>query len=482
MRLARRELPALAAALVGATLLPGRASAADLRDFGARGDGATDDSAAIQAAIDSGAPVLHVPAGRYLVRRSLVPRSGQAWRGEGAAASVLMLPQEALAAPFNLIHLIGRLEDFSLTDLGLAGNLATQPARGGDGQAPFALYARGAQKRITLRRCHVSGFGEGPADGGRSQTGGGGVVIGPAPDSADQALEDIAILDCSFTGNGNVAGIYLCAGSKPGAARRGVRISGNRFGGVPAGTRAQNCVYVLADNAEVRISGVSIQDNRFEIEAAIDALVELNWVEGFAISGNQMIFDGGLPGSSAILLRDGCRAGTVAGNVLVERSGADRIGGILLLNFANPGRVEEIAVSDNVLTGFRWRAIAADRGSRGVTISGNRIAGAGEAVRVADAQDVHVTGNSVADSRHPVLIAAATSRDVTVSGNHFIRCGGAGGLVQLGDPGIAGLSVGGNRASGSRDGTSALVAGPIAADARIAGNELAGLKAVADER
>src|SRR3954467_14059899 len=51
------------------------------QDFGARGDGTTDDSAAIQAAVDKaaanvGGGIVFVPAGRYRVTRTIV-----VWRG-----------------------------------------------------------------------------------------------------------------------------------------------------------------------------------------------------------------------------------------------------------------------------------------------------------------------------------------------------------------------------------------------------------------
>ena len=68
---------------------------ADVRDFGARGDGVVDDTRAIQAAIDatpSGA--VYLPPGRYLVCDILrIRRPGVVLRGAGPGRSVLWFPR-----------------------------------------------------------------------------------------------------------------------------------------------------------------------------------------------------------------------------------------------------------------------------------------------------------------------------------------------------------------------------------------------------
>lgn len=54
---------------------------ASVRDFGVKGDGATDDRAAIQAAVDSGVKRLLWPAGTYLIGARIKPVSNQVWIG-----------------------------------------------------------------------------------------------------------------------------------------------------------------------------------------------------------------------------------------------------------------------------------------------------------------------------------------------------------------------------------------------------------------
>lgn len=74
--------------------LPVLREVANVRQFGAKGDGVTDDSAAFLAAIDktrSGAIV--VPAGRYVIRRILeIRQSGVVLRGAGPERTVLVCP------------------------------------------------------------------------------------------------------------------------------------------------------------------------------------------------------------------------------------------------------------------------------------------------------------------------------------------------------------------------------------------------------
>ena len=51
------------------------AASASVRDFGAKGDGVTDDTAAFQEAMDeqakSGGGIVEVPAGKYLIKTNL---------------------------------------------------------------------------------------------------------------------------------------------------------------------------------------------------------------------------------------------------------------------------------------------------------------------------------------------------------------------------------------------------------------------------
>lgn len=103
----------------------------NVKDFGAVGDGQTDDTAAIQAAVDStggiGASVL-VPAGTYLVSAPIILSEKITLFGEGMGATVLKIPDQhnqdiigLVRTPFgNGTHYV------SVRDLTLDGNRENQ--------------------------------------------------------------------------------------------------------------------------------------------------------------------------------------------------------------------------------------------------------------------------------------------------------------------------------------------------------------------
>ena len=79
----------------GGAAIPSPAVVANVRDFGALGDGEADDTAAFAKALATAPPgAVLVPAGRYRITGLIeLNRSGTVLRGEGAERSVLWLPR-----------------------------------------------------------------------------------------------------------------------------------------------------------------------------------------------------------------------------------------------------------------------------------------------------------------------------------------------------------------------------------------------------
>jgi polygalacturonase len=70
----------------------------DPRDHGAQGDGVADDTPAFAACIASGAPVIHVPAGNYVLSDTLVVSSDMPFtlRGDGFVSNLLWVANKDL--------------------------------------------------------------------------------------------------------------------------------------------------------------------------------------------------------------------------------------------------------------------------------------------------------------------------------------------------------------------------------------------------
>lgn len=82
------------------------------KDFGAKGDGVTDDSAAIQAALDTGKSVF-LPAGSYVISTALTIPSGGALYGESLTSTTIMPALTVNAVTFSSGR-GGRLERLSI--------------------------------------------------------------------------------------------------------------------------------------------------------------------------------------------------------------------------------------------------------------------------------------------------------------------------------------------------------------------------------
>jgi len=109
-------------AAVNRTFLSKARDSVSIRDFGAvcSGDPATDDSPAIQAALDSGASRVEFPAGTCMLRRTVTVagRAGLVLVGSGAFQTILQGP----GAEANTLELVNRTSRVRLSDMTLHGN------------------------------------------------------------------------------------------------------------------------------------------------------------------------------------------------------------------------------------------------------------------------------------------------------------------------------------------------------------------------
>jgi len=113
----------------------------NVKDYGAIGDGLTDDTAAIQAAISTGQHV-YIPAGSYLINDQLVCRQpGQTISGDGRNVSRLLInPTFNLSAQGVIVFACGE-EGAQLENFGMAFEQPDTSDRNQLTPYPVAIYA-----------------------------------------------------------------------------------------------------------------------------------------------------------------------------------------------------------------------------------------------------------------------------------------------------------------------------------------------------
>lgn len=91
-----------------------------VKDFGAVGDGVTDDTAAIQAALDSGAKKVYVPNGTYKVTDTLLVPRGCQFVGESMFSAII--DGQTLTVPMFADSVSNVLRECVFSDLKFVGN------------------------------------------------------------------------------------------------------------------------------------------------------------------------------------------------------------------------------------------------------------------------------------------------------------------------------------------------------------------------
>lgn len=128
-----------------------------ITEYGATGDGVTDDSAAVQATIDAvaaqGGGECFVPPGVYSIGAPLAPRAGVSLRGANSASSRLIVPVGSTTGNPLIFRTTGEdawIEDLTISNLGFEGRWGEFPSEVSANGLVTLKYVR----RLTIDHCH----------------------------------------------------------------------------------------------------------------------------------------------------------------------------------------------------------------------------------------------------------------------------------------------------------------------------------------
>ena len=242
----------------------GIAGIKSLKGFGAKGDGVTDDTTAIQAALDdSDNDIIYVDPGTFIITASLVVPSNTHWIGAGIGISIIENTNSSSADAFTLIGTGSDIEtgtpitDVTFTDFSIKGNSSS-----GDGISGNII------ERICFTRLKLDDHGAK------------GINFGADNNGLNNKFGAVYIVKCLFNKctdsiflSGGVQGYVVGNNCEEYTARAivlvdcwSVMIQENR--GVSAGGSTTNVIDVdssTLNNADVRsIRSIHITNNMWE--------------------------------------------------------------------------------------------------------------------------------------------------------------------------------------------------------------------------
>lgn len=280
----------------------------NVRDYGAVGNGASDDSPAIQSAINAartaGGGRVHVPPGTYLIQSTLrVTGNNIRFAGDGAASMILCGGN----LQRYMFEIVGPARDVDVSQLFFIG-------RGGGPSHPAGVHAAAGTSRIQVNHCRFYNLGDyGGVDFSSSQAGTihgnfslncwkGISVSGTVPDHAIIVSSNV-IQDCNvgialefgrnivvtgntieYTKNSGNFGIQVIGTTDVNVSNNSIYAPGNSIGnGIAFGP--ENINYGNAKRPKVTGNSVTGFAYGIRAQTVTDGIIASNTVKGQSLFG-----------------------------------------------------------------------------------------------------------------------------------------------------------------------------------------------------
>lgn len=287
----------------------------NVRDYGAKGDGATDDTNAILLAlsdIPASGGTLYFPPGTYVIsaRILIIAQSNIHIRGDGMGISVLKVATGTVAngTPGTMGYMLEMYgcSNMTISDLELWGNRNNLAAgwsefSGGilwDANAPAVPATN-----LVVQRCHVH------------EVAGDCITVSGAGVTA-AFMDGVSITDCLLEDPnfGGIANNRHCIGVISGNR---IRISGNQIKGTATGSSQQWGIKFEPDNAPagLTISDAAITNNNISGISGIDIGGGGQLIQNIVIQGNTVVTHPTVA-QSGIFVGQNCEQIIVASNTV----------------------------------------------------------------------------------------------------------------------------------------------------------------------
>lgn len=422
----------------------------DVRGWGAKGDGVTDDTAAIQKAIDSGKSLL-IPEGRYLVKQTLGLKPNQTVTGIGDNS--IVLASIASTTPVGVFAMRSgcKLDNFRIEPLSTDSTFThpndgfTDPDRNFnyDSKLVGVVTAENNQSGITITRMHVERMWRGLGLGNCNR-----VVV------TNNTIKWIGVWQTQFY---NVRDLIFANNTS---------IYGGAHGGVCASS-TKKAIFanniVIGSGTGINTGGSPDADyNAEEIVVvgnqvhARDCINLENGIEGATVTGNycRVFRNRDLVGTTGVGIgatsdsSGGNAAGlisniTITGNTIVA-FGENVAFGVRASSMATNynHKLEQFVINDNNIIGANFGIAVGSRPNttkmRYVNVSNNTIKQATKAINVTNTKNGIVSNNiAVQGGIRPLngyfgVVIELTS-EVSVSGNTLSGFGNAGSVDATSD-------------------------------------------------